>query len=799
MESSGISKQMKTRLLAGVFLVSLCLLSLEIVLTRILSVMFSHHYVFIVVSVAVLGLGTGGIFIHFFREQTQAVQNKSPKLSTLTGIFALSIPFTTSLMAVISGVGAFRNNILVPCFLLILPFFFAGALLAQVFRMFPAFSAKIYGADLMGAATGALVTVPILSFFGGLDSCFLIGLLASLAAVIFVTSLKREKIEGMKTPLIALVLTAGLLGTNLAVSFFDDTPIGLNPEKQSYVALKNPKLGGEIVETRWNAYGRTDLVKYNSMPDVMVIYIDGTAGSPMLRFNGDISHPGPTIQGLKAATPGFFPFFFLKNEERDSALIIGPGGGRDILLALLGGIRHIKAVEINESLLAIVREYHSFNGGIYTNFENVSVVADEGRNYLRRHKQKNDIILLQFPYTESSRSLEGYVLTENFLFTANSFQDYWDNLTDEGRLVIACNSEIEIVRLFSTSLLALKQRGISQTEALKRIYALGSPEKKYLFVLGKIPFSSSDMTARFELMQRLGYQSGSSYFPYVQGKFNPEFTALSKGELSLSDFIETYEDRGFDIKPVTDNTPFFFKFNTGIPRSVSQILWVTFAGFILVVVLPPLNWKRKSFRNEEYLKNNCTFSSGSLGFVLLFSLLGTGFMLAEISLIQRFVLFLGKPVISLSALLFSMLAGAGLGSLRSGRFLPNNIVKGISSTSFSVCLVLITYVFLLPFIFKLFLGAALSVRLTTTVILLASLGFIMGFPFPLGIRLLKEKKMENHIPWMWGINGVGSVLGSVSTIILAMKLGFTAVLFTAAGCYFVIFLTSRLLRQERQL
>ena len=163
-------------------------------------------------------------------------------------------------------------------------------------------------------------------------------------------------------------------------------------------------------------------------------------------------------------------------------------------------------------------------------------------------------------------------------------------------------------------------------------------------------------------------------------------------------------------------------------------------------------------------------------------------MLIEISFIQKFILFLGHPVLSLRVLLFSLLGGAGIGSVWSGRFSPNKINKSIALTSLCIVGMVLGYTFLLPMLFNQLLGVNLTTRLLTTIIILIPLGFLMGIPFPLGIRWLKERNLRNHIPWMWGINGASSVLGSVMTIVVAISFGFAEALLVSAGCYLIIFL-----------
>jgi hypothetical protein len=521
----------------------------------------------------------------------------------------------------------------------------------------------------------------------------------------------------------------------------------------------------------------------------MDIYIDGTAGSPMYRFNGNVNDPGATISNLKDTFPGYFPFLYLQEEERDNALLIGPGGGRDILLALMGGVREITAVEINKDLVDLVRRYSWFNGRIYKGLKNVNIVVDEGRNFLKRQKEKYDIIMLSLPVTNTSRSLEGYALTENFLFTTDSICDYLDHLTDEGRLVVVGHNDAEILRLLSLSLAALNRRGVSITAAMSQIYIVGTDE--YLvFVLKKTPFKPTKAFHMYQAIHQFDLESILSYFPYIRkvGTINPALMALGSGKIVFKDLEKMVKERGYDISPVTDNSPFFYKFEVGMPKPVSLVFWSSVILFGLIILIPSLYWKKGAIQRETHLKKKRYFDKDLLRSAVLFSMLGMGFMLIEISFIQRFVLFLGQPVLSLAILLFSLLGGAGMGSIWSGRLPPNKINKGIAMTSLSIVGMVLGYTFLLPIIFDHLLGLNLITRLSATVFILIPLGFLMGIPFPLGIRWLKERSLENHIPWMWGINGVSSVLGSAMTIVVAISFGFTEALLVSAVCYFITFL-----------
>lgn len=788
-EDDSINRGTLWILLGGVFLTSFSLLTFEITLTRLLSVMLSHHYVFLVVGLTLLGLGVGGIFVHFFRPRIPSGHNRFGSLALFASLFSFTIPLSVILIIQIGYRDNIWDNILLHCLLLFIPFFFAGVLLAEVFRMFPAISAWIYGLDLVGAAAGSLAVILALDILGGISTSFLLGVVASLAALLFAMRVLRRNIRGVIISSTSFLIVSALLGANLTGFYRPDMPIGANPAKEIHDALYGNKYQGKITETRWSAFGRTDLVELNDYPEQMDIYIDGTAGTPMYRFSGDVNDPGSTVNSLKADFPGYFPFLFLEEEERNSALSIGPGGGRDILLALMGGVGKVTAVEVNEDLVDMVRDYSWYNGGIYTDLDNVDIVVDEGRNFLKRRKEKYDIIMLSLPVTNSSRSLEGYALTENFLFTTDSISDYLDHLTDEGRLVVVCHDDAEILRLLSISLAALDERGVSNITAMKQIYMVGSLDYP-TFVLKKTPFEPTEAFLRYKAIHQFGYDPISSYFPYLRqvGMLNPVLMSLGSGEIDSDDLEKMIKERGYDISPVTDDSPFFYKFDEGLPQPVSLVFWSSIIIMLLMVLVPLLFWKKRAFRTEMRPESERGFNQNLLKSVVLFSMLGMGFMLVEISLIQRFVLFLGQPVLSLAVLLFSLLAGAGVGSMCSGRLASAKIIKAIAIAAASIVVVLLGYTFVLPLIFNQLLGLVLIIRLLTTVVILLPLGFLMGFPFPLGIRWLKELKMESRIPWMWGINSVCSVLGSVMTIVIAISLGFTEALLAGAGCYFIVFL-----------
>ncbi|RJR22602.1 MAG: hypothetical protein C4582_06295 [Desulfobacteraceae bacterium] len=766
-------EQNKCLLMVAVFLVSFSLIGFEIALSRFLSVLLSYHYVFVVLSSALLGLGMGGIIVHFITPSLIIHRNRFIYWGFL---YSLAVPLSVSLTILVEYIGNSHVKVAVFGILLVAPFLFAGGLLAELYRRFSSLGNRIYGMDLIGAAVGALGVIVLLDLFGGLRVHLIFGILAFTGCLILISG---ESGKGRKWILSAVVLTALsiVLGINLFCGNLLEIPVGKNHVKEIYDALFTFK--GRIIETRWSSFGRTDLVEYAHLPDQMDIYVDGTAGSPMYRFSGNVNAPGFTVDRLKDEFPGYFPFLNLKEEEKDNALLIGPGGGRDVLIALMGGVRRISAVEINSDQVEMVRKYSHFNGGIYAGAFNVDVVVAEGRSFLKRKSEKYDIIMFSLPVTNTSRSIEGYALSENFLFTVESISDYMDHLTDEGRLIVVAHNDAEILRLLSISLASLDQKGINPVAAMKQIYLVGAEEYPVM-VIKKTQFDIETIQKEYLSMVRSGYDKQSSYFPHISndGMLNPVLMALANGRIGPAAFIKMLVERGYDIRPVSDNSPFFYKFEIGIPRPVLLVFWISAIFSLLAICVPFLfdNLRSDPVRFWHITRH-----------AVLFLFLGIGFMVIEISLIQRFGLFLGNPVLCLAVLLFSILGGAGLGSLWSGRLCFDKIGKNLSMISFLITSIAMVYVFILPLLFDKLLGFDLPIRILISIIILLPLSFLMGFPFPMGIRILKDKGMSNNIPWMWGINGAGSVLGSALTLVIAISKGFNEALLAGASCYLIIF------------
>ncbi len=752
-------------LLVAVFIVSLSVLMFEITLTRVFSVTLSYHFVFLIVSLAVLGLGLGAGFIHKIKSRIAGEEKIFKVLFFLSLFLSLSLILPIMLLKVLSS-----RTLLIYSLTSIVPFFLAGMLLSLVFAIFTRQSNKIYFADLLGAAAGALMIIIFLQLWGGINTALLVAGIASLSTLFLAFVSKRKILMG--STLICSFFLFSLFYLNLSSHYIDiNFSLLPSPGKTLFTSLNDPNRETRIVYTDWNAFARTDVTEGKN-PYVKWIFIDGGAGAEMFKFDGDLDK----VSYLMGET-GFFPFF---QGKKDKILIIGPGGGKDVLLALLGGVKEITAVEINPGSVKAVQEFSSFNGNIY-DLSNVKVFVGDGRSFVRRSSERYDIIYLSLVFTQKA-SMVGYSLSENYVFTKEAFADYLDHLEEDGRVVMLLHDSSDLIKAFVTAISVLQDRGISREQALQQMLIIdGNIEMQNaglahypLLILRESPFSRKEASDIFRTT--LIMNKRPLFIPYV---YEQEPYSLIGPSISLEEFISSAP---INLKPALDDSPFFYNFDKGVPPLLGILLSISLllAGIFLI------SYYRK--RKGRKLKDSHSVP-GPFHFLLYFTCLGVGFMLIEVALIQKFILFLGYPTLAFSITLFSILLGGGLGSL-SSHFLKERITRKISLVSLGIAVVVVIYLIGLPFLLDKFLSFSILTRSLITMAIILPLGFLMGIPFPTGLRVLNDFFPED-IAWMWAVNAVTSVLGSILAVIIAILFGFTWALLMGALAYILIFFRFR--------
>lgn len=723
----------------GIFLITFSGLSFEIALTRIFSATIWYHFTFVAISVALLGWGLGGIVVHLLRPYLKPSLDFAAVLSLGC---AAAIPLCLGIIVRLP----FRPERLSTYFVAaLIPFLFAGMALSVVFDVFREGANRIYFADLVGASAGALAVTFLLSWLGGESSVLLLALPPALAAGCFS---RRFLLPAF---LASCAILVGL-GINERTGLFR---IRSAPSKGMYQHLAQVK-GSSVALTGWNAYSRIDAVTGFPSPYLARLYIDSDAWTNVLKWNGDLES-AQEERGWYRALP-----FRLVPHSR--TLVIGPGGGADILVALASGSEHVTAVEMNPLMLRFVRHFGPEAGHLYDQ-PRVETILSEGRNFISRTSRVFDMILLGFVDSWASVASGGLSLSENYLYTTEAFRQYYDHLSDNGVLVIM-RWGVDIPRLVSNSvaLLGAEQAAPRMVALLEKRASVEDPPQM-IFMLRKQPFTESQTT---EIMENWTLARPV----LVPGKhIDPEYADLLSGRTSLSQFVA---DSPYRVEPVSDDRPFYFARIKpwGIPPTISGPLAQIIVPILALLAILILWGKPKGEPSAPYVAS-----------VVYFACLGLGFISVELALLQDLTLLLGHPIFTLSVLLFSLLASSGIGSWAGRRI-------SMATACMAVAAIGTIYALALPRLVTAFLPLSLGLRVILAVLLIAPLGFFMGIPFPRGLRETGRGPLPPP-PFYWGLNGILSVIGSVATVFTALLFGFQAAMLGGSALYLVAAATSR--------
>lgn len=762
MEDQFNSRQ-RWAILTSVFLVSFVVLTFEISLTRVFSVLFRYHYAFLAVSGAVCGLGLGGFAWHWISKS----KKRQPEAGWAGLGFALSVPasiiilFGTPLSSVLAAH-------LWAAFIPLLPFTLAGVFLSEIFRQRAAESGRIYQADLIGAALAAILIVPLISITGPLYLAFLLGGLSAVSTLCWAVAQGNRLL--LLVSAASVVICFALWPVTASYDLLRVRPVTSGAPEVAKPMLKDladPGLNAQIIDSKWSAYARTDMVRY-SLPheeDSRVhIFTDGEVPAPMILFDGNLNN----VRYLRSV----LTYFSFALNPRDSMLSIGPGGGMDFLLGSLAGFRKMDGVEINASLVNMVDFHSKINGDIY-HLPGVNVTVDDGRSFVRRSQDQYDLIVSALTQTATTGNA-GVALVESYIHTQEAFEDYYQHLTTNGRYTLVTQSEELLLRAAFTAIGVMGEKGINSAAATEHLIALKTTDTepvrnpyRYLLVWKKSPFSPEDIA-----LAKRGVASGLAeavFIPGVGG--NTVLEQIGQGKIKPDQIYNEgmpKEGRLINLRPATDEKPFFLYLAFGVPGVLKGLLTGAIGAALLYTIVMLVIRGRAG--------------SPVRGWLIYFSALGMGFMLVEIPLAQKFILFLGHPTLSLAVILFSLLIGASIGSRLSQNWQTGQLARRVSLTGLIVALLVIIYALLLSPVLNLFLPLPLVARLIISALLLLPLGVALGIPFPSGLRLISISG-QDEVPWMWGLNGMMSVAGSALAVAGAYIIGFSGCLFIAALIY----------------
>ena len=798
----------------GIFLLSFATLLLELALTRVLSVANWYHFGFLVISTALLGFGASGVVLSLWTglreraalDRALALLSLAFSVVTVASFWLMQrIPFHP-----FSILLERRQLVFTAVYFLVLtaPFFCSGLGIALLFTRGSGVVGRLYAADLVGAGLGCAVLALVIPEFGGSGSVVIAAAVGSVAAAVF--GFPRARGIGTTGVLLSVMVFV------LAFAAEQVIPISLTPDKRHPLQPE-----GDPLCTGWNSFSRVDVYKLSARPErgrpdagFGIIIDAGTSGTAMADLSAGVRN---YLANSSQYRPTGLAYIGKKHPK---VLIIGSGAGREVLEALYYGASSVTAVEINPIVNDIVTNRMShYWGGLFEQPE-VNLVTEDGRSFVRRSQEKYDAIISMETYSGAALSSGALTLMESYVFTREAFEDYVDHLTPDG-VILMGRPAFQIPKLFATMGEIFESRALgSPANHLFAFFGPVSPFGHQLFNSGFLfknsPFSPGEIQ---ELIVRLGVDradpsTGSPSPEIYYSPFDPPRTAfqIQLTQLATSSDVRKIcaaSDRM--ISPATDDCPFYNQNvrlsslrlwnlrvilkagslgNAGL-QPVAETMLVTMLVQSIVIagilVLLPL----------AYLARHGLQVSGRWAFLGYFAALGFGFIMIEIVLLQRFVLFLGQPIYTFAVVLASLLIFTGVGSYVASLFggSPRRLL--LYWILPAVLLVIGGTVFLMPRVFSTALYLALPWRVTIAVALVAPLGFVLGMPFPTGLRIVASEAPP-LVPWAWGVNGFFTVIGSVSAMILGMAAGFTAVLITAGACYLLALVAIKTSRTEKE-
>ncbi|MEW6076927.1 MAG: hypothetical protein AB1724_03860 [Thermodesulfobacteriota bacterium] len=777
--------------MAGLFFVSAALLALEICLARIFSTMIWFHFSFLAIGIAMMGFAFAGILLVVFRKSGTT----APTAATDSLKFALAIglgtvlllfqsPCLQALSSIFTSIGCRIVFAVILITVFTTAFTFAGLSVSTIISGNARDIGRFYGANLTGAGAGAMLVLPLLSAAGALDAVLIILLMALCGAICLMLS----RPQGARRGLAACVLTATV--TIVVMGMTD----GNTPFAESLLTRQDVTRENRIFR-KWNSFSCVDFYTVDKNLKPLYLYREPLWGlSLKYAYQGELPELVKIIIDSWAVTATYkidqttleMPFYdYLPTNlayqllSHPSVLVLGAGGGGDILSALHYKASSITGVEINPSIVSSVKnELADFSGNIY-NRPDVPVHVAEGRHWLSRDRSTYDLIHLSGVDSLSGALSGAYCFSESYLYTIEAFSEYLTHLTDDGIVTFlrfAFTPPMEMLRLFTTATEALGRHGINDPE--RHLMVVHSNVGLFaVLLMKKSPFTPEQIRAidttcqdkGFSLLYSPDRQMGNAFYAFVESS-------------DKSDFCKRYP---FKIAPVTDNSPFFFnyaKLSTVFkPPDPSFFLYfvgqmVLYGGFFVVLAFSSvfILWPAAIYRKRKVPVKNARF------IILYFTGIGIAFMLVENLFIQKYSLFLGQPVYSLALVLFCALVFAGAGSYWSGTFQKTRHWRALVSWGLPA-FPLATF-FGSDAVFPALLHTGLFTRVMVSVAMLAPCCFLMGMLFPWGIRRM-EKHAPQAIPWAWALNSYASVLGAFLAVIGGITLGFAATCLIAAVLY----------------
>jgi spermidine synthase len=782
----------RSKLTLEIFLIALAIILIEVAYTRVFSFKLVYYFTYVIIAIALLGLGTGGVLVAMFGRLRRAEPAMVLIVCCLAGGTSVLVSYlviaNTQLNSVdlvaavvegdLASVLREGGKLVGICLSLFAPFLAGGLAIATIFSTQTARINRLYFADLLGAGLGCTVVVPLM-FALSPPGCII------LAGAIFASAGLRLAARSRRL----LATTAALSGLLFLAAL---SPQRLPDPVVDRIKTMSPDESPVVLFSRWSPVFRIDVVESLFGPETAhVLSHDGMWGSVLPRYNGDPASLSRYDDDERA-----YPFALLEPDPR--VVIIGSAGGNEILASLHFGAEHVTAVELNPATVQLLTDEFADYTGHLAEDPRVDLVNAEGRSFLASSPDRYDLIWFVAPdsYAAMNAATAGaFVLSESYLYTSEMISESLLRLSENG---IICTQFGELdyarkpnrtARYLGTARKAFRELGF---EDFSRHVLLattpGFEGQTSTILLKRAPFTQAEVRRFVQATRKI--KGAAARYAWTHPLPNDLLRTVITG--SPEDIARSQREYPFDIRPVTDNAPFFWHFvpfhqavrpldhlgrvgtEEGMGERLLLVLLVVTTGFGGAFLLAPLLARRQVWRTIPYKGNTAVY----------FGALGLGFMFLEVSLIQRLTLFLGYPTYSLTVTLFALLVSTGLGSLLS-EGAARNRNRSLVLLGGGIAALVAFYVVVLPPLVDVCIGWPMLARAGLTIVLLAPLGLILGVFMPLGLRTLADlsEHPEEYVAWGWAVNGFFSVVSSVLSTVLAMTFGFDVIMGLALGTY----------------
>jgi SAM-dependent methyltransferase len=763
----------------AIFVLASATLSFQILITRFFSVMLYYHFAFAAISLAMLGLTRGAMEVYqkpdrYAPERVATEFARHASRFAITGVGAMVAFLCMPLVIPDACVPA---ALALAALAFVIPFSESGVCITLLLTRLPYGGGWLYATDLTGAALGCLGVIFVLLVVDPVSATFWIGAFAAGSGWIVVrdnADVRSRRLSGV----VALMLAAAAT-----------VHTGLDVAGKSHLGVfwaKGRDQSGTLFE-RWNTYSRVRVKRVGeSAPfgwgfahtqetkiDQNFLDIDADAGTVITRHDGDFSK-------LSYLKDDVINAAYLIQPPADVA-VVGVGGGRDILSGLLFGAKHIRGIEINPAIFEMLTDKFAEYSGHLDRQPGVSLVNAEARSYINHSSDRYDLVQISLIDTWAATAAGGLTLTENRLYTVEAWDDFYRALKPGGLLSISRWYDPgayrgEFYRLVAIAASALQRHGVPAAELARHVIALNVGN-----IVTVITRPDAFTDAQWQgARERLSAQ-GFKILMAPDVAFDAVSSTLMSGKADPAFFASLPEN----IAPSTDDNPFFFftqRFSTFVTQPSSALTnnnaAISMTLMLLIVALGACG----CYIVAPFVRLAKRMPLSTLTPpVAYFSAIGMGFMLIEISQMQRLMVFLGHPVYGLSVVLFTILIFSGIGSATVGALAPRP--GAVIGRVVALLSTLMVAGLLTPLVTTWARSEATDMRILVSVLLLAPPAFCMGMMFPLGLSIWRRH--SELLPFFWSANGITSMLASVLGMALSIEFGI-AKTYALGTCLYVV-------------